>query len=124
MMFCGYWNKAYGDHFSKNYSLNNRDACHGPARVSLEELHDIFLSTSLKEIVTRLKEFAILDPDFKAFNHQNVWSRDELKPLVEAHGFRLISTDTDEICMQLHKNIPDLLLEREWSAYYLCEQVN
>lgn len=123
MMFCGYWNKAYGEHFS---GISNRDdvtSYHGPAKVSIEQLKSIFSSTSPKVIATKLKEIAMSDPDFKAFNHQNAWSRDELKQVLREQGFRVLSTNTDEICMQFYNEIPDLLSMMEWSSYYLCEQV-
>ena len=29
MMFCGYWNKSYGDHFSRSINMNE-DPYHGP----------------------------------------------------------------------------------------------
>ena len=123
MMFCGYWNKAHGNQFGGVRDRDETTSYHGPAKVSIAQLNDIFSSSSPKKIVTKLKDIAILDPDFEAFNHQNAWSRDELKKMLLTYGFQVVSTDMDEICMQFYKNVPDLLSMKEWSSYYLCEQV-
>jgi len=74
MMFCGYWNKSYGDHFTGSIS-DREDAYHGPAVVDEDLLSMIFELESPSKIADRLRNFALQDPEFFRFNHQSAWSR-------------------------------------------------
>ena len=54
--------------------------------------------------------------DDYTFNHQNGWSRDELKALVESCGFRVESFDREEI-IRTHADVPGIGLMEDISVY-------
>jgi hypothetical protein len=120
MMFCGYWNQAYGDHFSGNIQALSH-AYHGPAKLPSDILESIFNSDSPKQIARELRTFALKDPDFKRFNHQNAWSRKEMIQLLENEGFKVLSNCSPVIIKKFSESIPDLRTMESWSAYYLAE---
>ena len=123
MMFCGYWNKAYGDHFSEEIKTS-QNAYHGPPIVPLEKLKEIFDTYSPREIAKKLRDFAKSDPEFHRFNHQNAWGRSEMKQFLRENGFRLITTNTQLIVQRFRCEIPDLDdHQAPWSAYYLAEKI-
>jgi hypothetical protein len=123
MMFCGYWNKAYGDHFSEEINTS-QNAYHGPPIVPLEKLKEIFDTYPPRYIAKTLRDFAKSDPEFHRFNHQNAWGRSEMKQFLRENGFRLITTNTQLIVQRFRCEIPDLDdLQQPWSAYYLAEKI-
>lgn len=90
MVFCGYWNAAWGDHF-KGPGPQGPDPYHGPARIR-DEIAAAILEhgspRSISRILTRIVRATV--PDAR-FNHQNAWGRAEFEfeRLVLAQGFRL-----------------------------------
>ncbi len=120
MMFCGYWNVAYGDHFSGNINEKS-DAYHGPAILPLEELQQIFSLDSPSEICRRLRSVALSDPNLSRFNHQSAWSREEMNDLLENEGFKILSNESSLIVKRFGFLIPDLRSMESFSAYYLAE---
>lgn len=97
MIFCGYWDDAYGDEF---LGKRNPAGYHGPVK-----LQQYDFSGTPHEIARRMVELA---PSGAHFNHQNAWSRDELRALCERHGFKLLSEDRDAICTLPIPTISDL----------------
>lgn len=123
MMFCGYWNTQYGDHFSGNINRNDKAAYHGPAVMTEEFIDQLFSQCSPNQIVRTMNKVALSDPDFYRFNHQNAWSKEEINNMFIEFGFSLVSTDRDQIMKDFSNDIPDLGEMEEWSAYYLFKQV-
>jgi len=122
MMFCGYWNKAYGDHFTGNIS-DRENAYHGPAIVDEDSLRTIFELESPRGIVEHLRKFALQDPEFSRFNHQNAWSRNEMVHFLSERGFEVFSTQSSLIVQRFRENIPDIGSMQTWSGYYLARKV-
>jgi len=123
MMFCGYWNKEYGDHFSGNVNFNSKRAFHGPPKVSSSELKEMFTLNSPHEIARKLVSQAMKDPNLKTFNHRNAWSEKEITELLFKFGFKIIDNRKQSICDKFIETIPDVESMRDWSAYYLFESV-
>ncbi len=121
MMFCGYWNKAYGDHFTDAITMSTR-AYHGPPILAEAELCEIIASGSPNEIAKILASKAVLDPEFSRFNHQSAWSREEMINFLAQNGFDIISTVTPLITHRFKSEIPDLDSMQSWSAYYLAKK--
>jgi predicted SAM-dependent methyltransferase len=122
MMFCGYWNKAYGDHFTGNV-LDREGAYHGPAIVDEDSLRTIFELESPRKIVEHLRKIALQDPEFFRFNHQNAWSRNEMVHFLFERGFEVFSTESSLIVQRFRENIPDIDSMQTWSSYYLARKV-
>lgn len=120
MMFCGYWNKGYGDHF-KGLVNKSSDAYHGPPRVEPEKLRAIFSSNSPRKIASELRDLALTDPDFFRFNHQNAWSREEIIKYIEPFGFNTLCSDADLIKQKFRQTVPDLDSMADWSQYILFQ---
>jgi hypothetical protein len=123
MMFCGYWNSHYGDHFSGNLNRNNEAAYHVPAVMNEAFIDQIFREYSPNKIARIMSKVALSDPDFYRFNHQNAWSQEEINDMFTEFGFSLISTDREKIMKDFSAYIPDLGEMKDWSAYYLFKQV-
>lgn len=117
MMFCGYWNREYGDHFSKQISRTIR-AYHGPPVLPEAQVSEIIQSLSVREISGLFNRAALSDPEFKQFNHQNAWDEQDFIQVVEESGFKCLSTSLEEI-KSLQTEVPDLLSMSEISSYYL-----
>lgn len=107
MIFCGYWNEAYGHEFVGRRSPDAPGAYHGPAGVP-------DWTSSPHEIAATLRA---MSPKGAVFNHQNAWSRRELIDLLEKHGFEVLSMDAEKI---LKLPIPTLEKQREISMYVLA----
>jgi len=122
MMFCGYWNVAYGDHFSGAITLG-RNAYHGPPVVEAERLFKIFESNSPNWIAKTLRSYAVKDPNFGRFNHQNAWSRSEMVQYLGDNGFEVMSTSTRKIVQRFSNVIPDINDMQSWSAYFLAKKI-
>ena len=121
MMFCGYWNKEFGDHFSGKINFNSKKAFHGPPKLSFFELKEIFSLNKPHEIARNLVSHAFKDPDLKAFNHRNAWSENEITKLFSEFGFKTIDNCKQSICDKFIETIPDIENMRGWSAYYLFQ---
>lgn len=121
MMFCGYWNKEFGDHFSGRINFNSKKAFHGPPKLSSFELKEIFLLNTPHEIARNLVSRAFKDPDLKTFNHRNAWSENEITKLLSEFGFKTIDNCKQSICDKFIETIPDIENIRDWSAYYLFQ---
>ena len=119
MMFCGYWNEAHGEHFLGTES-RMPGSYHGPPMIDDKQLREIFSEHEPSRIAGILCDHALSDPEFARFNHQSAWSRAEMKQLLSAHGFKVISTSTDVICQRFRRVIPDIADMQAWSSYFLA----
>ena len=121
MLFCGYWNKRYGDHFSGRI---NRDqySYHGPAVMDSRELDTLLRSSSPSKIAERLRLICLEDSEFSCFNHQSAWSALEMEAGLNEAGLSVISQDKISIANKFGNIIPDLLSYFEWSRYVLAKK--
>ena len=78
--------------------------------ISTQDPH--YISQSLCSI-------ALQDPNFKAFNHRNAWSKEQLKSLVVSHGLDYLMFSKHELDNQLAEIIPDWNNMHDWSLYSL-----
>ena len=116
-MFCGYWNKHYGDHFS-NMVHRNEYAYHGPPRLPASEMDKIIRNNSPKNIAKYLSRIALSDKEFLAFNHQNAWSYEELKETVENNSCLKISEKSKKDIQKNYSFIPNINDSmKDWSMY-------
>lgn len=120
MMFSGYWNQEYGDHFSSKLNLSS-DSYHGPPMAKKEFLKELFTSHSPKNISNILNSIVLEDKNFQAFNHQNAWSKSEMHDVLNSNGFSLITDDKELIIRKYRSFIPNLQDMDDWSSFYLCE---
>ena len=123
MMFCGYWTKDYGDHFSKNVNKDSPLAYHGPAKVTPEDLDKLMATRDPHLISKELGCVAATDQNFGAFNHQNAWSKVQLIELAERHGFRVVEDSKSSILQLFSAQVPDLREMRDWSLYLVFEPI-
>ena len=117
MIFLGYWNRHYGDHFSNQRSFS-REAYHGPARIEKKQIKKLLTQESPNKISEYLKHHVLKNESSEniSFNHQNAWSKTELIQMMNRLGFSVTSTDKNVI--QNHfPDIPDLLEASEISMY-------
>ena len=105
-IFCGWWNEAYGHEFGERHP-EAEGAFHGPADILRQG------DVSPHAISARMKPFAE-----GRFNHQNAWSRSELRSVVEDAGFEVLSQDPAEIIPLF--DIPRLGFQRQISQYLLA----
>lgn len=107
MIFCGYWNGAYGHEFTGERNTHAEGAYHGPPPI-------VAFDKSPHELAVALKANA---PGGVTFNHQNAWSREELTALLEKHGFTVESMDAEKICQE---EIPTIMEMYGISMYVIA----
>jgi hypothetical protein len=117
MIFCGYWNKSYGDHFSRNIYFKN-NAYHGPAKINKKDLEELLSFEGCHEIARRLVNYVKSTELEPIFNHQNAWSKNELEKLLNLKGFTVQSFEKEKICTK-YQTIPDITKMKDISIY--CE---
>ena len=118
MIFCGYWNAAYGDHFAHQLNFGP-DAYHGPATCDSATFAELKASSSPWTIAKSLRTFVKNSEPEAIFNHRNAWSRDEFNALLEKTGFRVLSTDGKRICTH-QSHIPGIETMFDISSYTLA----
>jgi hypothetical protein len=122
MMFCGYWNVHYGDHFSRQISRDPR-AYHGPPKAHKKELREVLLCGDIREASNRLNQIAMQDTEFSAFNHRTAWSHAWLVESVSSFGFQLVTKEKRKIVGGLGTTVPDIADMYDWSAYLLFQRM-
>jgi tetratricopeptide (TPR) repeat protein len=120
-IFCGFWNDAYGDHFSRQINWNE-DAYHGPAVVEVEFLKNLINNCTPSQISASLRKAVVEHEESYHFNHQNAWGSRELEKLLKESGFRVKSFDKDFIVANC-ADIPGIDLMKEQSLYCWAEKV-
>jgi predicted SAM-dependent methyltransferase len=123
MVFCGYMNSAYGNHFENQRKLLS-NYYHGPALIQKEKLEFILKNESIRNISKILNSHATLDKDFSQFNHQNAWARDDINLMLFKNGFKLISDNKDVITKNFKYKIPDIKTSIDSSMYLLYQKIN
>lgn len=117
MVFCGFWNDEYGQHFGVRTSRDG--AYHGPAPMSSEQLVAVRNLATPHGVAAALRAWVVAhEPSFH-FNHQNAWSRQELRALLDAHGFECVTFD-DQAVIEAAADIPGIEAAREESLYCLA----
>ena len=97
MIFCSYSNKAMGNLFSPAPCPDPTKAYFGPAIMSVKELRALIQNRTPSQITKELSR-AILSKDPTAqLIHQNAWSREEFKELLQKFGFTLVTFDKEKI---------------------------
>ena len=119
--FCGYWNRQYGDHFSRAIN-KTKQAYIGPAVINDNDLKILLSTKSPNQISKILTNIAKSDPDFKCFSHQNAWSVPEMSLILKEKNFFLESTDKDQIVKEFEHVIPRFKEMLHFSAYYLIKK--
>lgn len=120
MVFCGFWNESYGDHFSRKIK-DNPKAYHGPPNIPAQKLIELRDTCSPSELSGYLREFVLEKEGRVAFNHQTAWSRKEFADLLEASGFRVLSS-ADEYVMDTWQDIPEIVAMADISMYFAAEK--
>lgn len=122
MIFCGFWNQEYGDHFSKQITVSN-SAYHGPAIVEHEFLSDLKKLNSPNKIADLLREKVIKNNTTPTFNHQQAWSQDEFIKLLEKYNFKILSINKHDIVEKFKGKINDLSNMYDISNYFYAKKV-
>lgn len=110
MIFCGWWNDAYGDEWGKR-TPDAPGAYHGPAFVG----HGPPIQDVSPHYAAKLMRLCA--PEGGHFNHQNAWSRAELCALLGAHGFEVESLLPENAC---ELPIPGIADQRGISMYVVA----
>lgn len=117
MVFCGFWNDEYGNHFGERKAHDL--AYHGPAVIDSGALRQLISSASPHTIAAALRGHVIATETSYHFNHQNAWSRSELKRLLKRHGFEATSFEEHEV-IAAASDIPGITNSRTESLYCLA----
>lgn len=115
MLFCGFWNKAYGDHFGRKIA-KNRDAYHGPPTVEVPFLRKLISDHTPWQISSELSRIVVDNEQDYHFNHRNAWSRSELGDLLKAAGFQVVTFDKEKILNEC-RHFPGIEDMKEQSLY-------
>lgn len=98
MVFCGFWNEAYGQPFA--HQVNDApDAYHGPPAFSTDELRALVEdpSTTPARVAEVLRERVSQQEPCYTFNHQSAWGAEEFCQLLDCAGFRVETMEPDEV---------------------------
>ena len=95
----------------------------GPAQMSEKNVRDLFDNGTVREIVQTLCGVCEKDPSFKAFNHQNAWSRKDLIALLQSHGFQVQTCPKDELVSKYSNLVPDIEFMGNWSMYVEAKKI-
>ena len=118
MVFCAFWNTAFGDMFGA-YNAAAPGAYHGPPPMDEAELFQILSNNSPNKIAKVLRDRVEKSENDFVFNHQNGWSQTEMISLLGAHGFSFVSSDRDKI-VQRFNFVPKVSQMFGISSYYLA----
>ncbi len=119
MIFCGFWNKAYGDHFANRRNLKD-GAYHGPPTMPDGRIATMISSLSPHAIAMELSDVVRSVEIEPTFNHQNAWDKSELEALLMRAGFKVETFDADDIC-RAYNDIPGILVHRDISIYCIAK---
>jgi hypothetical protein len=118
MVFCGFWNSHWGNHFGTGPRKVVEKAYHGPARLDLTQLRDLLATRNPRLISQGLVSHVMHNETDYSFNHRNAWSKDEFASLLRKSGFK-VETDSDATSVVArHESIPDIRNMLSISAYY------
>lgn len=117
MVFCGFWNSNWGQHFDLNRPKNGNLSYHGPAPMGIEKLRELLKTSNPRKIVQSLVSNVRETQKDYSFNHQNAWSRNEFCELLVNNGFDVVSTNSRYICDN-YSRIPGITDMYSISSYY------
>lgn len=120
MVFCGFWNDEYGQHFGERASREG--AYHGPATMPAAQLAAVRDRCSPHEVAASLRAWVVAHESSFHFNHQNAWSREELRVLIEAAGFAVQTFEPEDV-LRLAGDVPGIGAARDESLYCLARPV-
>jgi hypothetical protein len=115
MIFCGFFNDDYGDHFSKRIS-ETKYAYHGPPVVDIKFLRNLIKEHSPSQICTELRKVVMQAEKDYHFNHCNAWSHSELEHLLVSADFDVLTFDK-EIILREFGHFPGIEEMKEQSMY-------
>jgi SAM-dependent methyltransferase len=118
-IICGYWNKAYGEHFDRS---RQREAggYNGPVPMPEAELVSLLNTGDPSHISQVLRTCALsIEPEL-AFNHQTAWAREELAALIAGAGFKVEIQSDDKSVIRRAASIPGIRKMEEVSSYFLA----
>lgn len=87
MIFCGFWNKAWGDHFGVNRDIDPQHAYHGPSPMIGIELDEALQDMEPHELSQCLAGIVRNEETDFTFNHQNAWTERGFMDILEGFGF-------------------------------------
>ena len=117
MIYCGYWNRQYGDHFSGAGQVGCL-AYHGPAPINDDILSEVLKNKSDHQIAGQLRSIVMDRGQAHGFNHQNAWSEEEFVTLLGSNKYTIISTDVEKVKTQFGW-IPGISHLDDISSYYV-----
>lgn len=121
MVFCGYWNAAYGNYYSGEIALRP-GAYHGPPAVDTALLRQILSDNTPAAVARILRQKAIEECADLTFNHQAAWGQGELQDFVTRMGFRVRSSDRGLLCRK-YGWIAHIRVAEEISMYLEAKKV-
>ncbi len=122
LIFCGFWNEAYGNHFADDIK-NDSKAYHGPPVLPKEKLLELRDSCTPSELSHYLRKAVLENEKSLKFNHQTAWSRKDFCHLLESAGFEVI-TDNKEFIIHNYSSIPKITEMVEISMYFVAKKKN
>jgi hypothetical protein len=118
MVFCGFWNSHWGNHFGTGPRKVVEKAYHGPARSDHRQLRDLLATRNPRSISQALVSHVMRNETDYSFNHRNAWSKDEFIRLLRESGFKVLTDSDATSVVARHESIPDIRNMLSISAYY------
>jgi hypothetical protein len=118
MVFCGFWNSHWGNHFGTGPRNVVEKAYHGPARLDHRQLRDLLATRNPRSISQALVSHVMRNETDCSFNHRNAWSKDEFIRLLRESGFKVLTDSDATSVVARHESIPDIRNMLSISAYY------
>ncbi len=97
MIFCSFFNDAFGNPFGGAPSPDPENSYFGPPVVDIPYLRELIQDRSPSQITKELRKKIQGNEKNYHFCHQSAWSREELKTMLNAFGFEIVSFDPSEI---------------------------
>jgi SAM-dependent methyltransferase len=97
MIFCGFWNESYGDHFAGKRNIN-------------------------PPIAATLRKKALGMGNI-TFNHQTAWGKDEFMNLLRKHNFFVKRGLTKQDIVKEYSDIPDIKDKLDISLYVVSHKI-
>lgn len=116
MIFCSFFNDAYGNPFGGAAGSDPAQAYFGPPIVTIDYLRDLIKNGTPSQITKALRrEIKSKESNFH-FCHQSAWDRQELTALLNLFGFAIVSFDP-KIVIDRFGPIPEMDSMREISMF-------
>ncbi|MCX6994705.1 MAG: methyltransferase domain-containing protein [Chlamydiae bacterium] len=116
MIFCSFFNDAYGNPFGSASGSDPGQVYFGPPIVNIDFLRDLIKDRSPSQITKELRKAIGSKENNFHFCHQAAWSREELKTILNEFGFEMVSFDPNVI-IGTFGNIPGIHEMRDLSTF-------